>query len=429
MSGPSSYQPKSAFAKWFHERLPIMDLVQGQALDFPTPKNLNYWWAFGAVLAIMLVLQIITGVVLAMHYTPHVDMAFNSVEHIMRDVNYGWLLRYMHANGASMFFIAVYIHIFRGMYFGSYKAPREVLWMIGVLIYLVMMATAFMGYVLPWGQMSFWGAKVITNLFSAIPFVGDTVTTWLWGGYSVDNPTLNRFFSLHFLLPFVLAALVGLHIWALHVPGNNNPTGVSVKSSQDTVPFHPYYTMKDAFAIAVFMMFFSAFMFFSPNYLGHAVNYLPANPLATPAHIVPEWYYLPFYAILRAVPDKLGGVIAMFGSILILFALPWLDTSRVRSGTYRPIFKQVFWLFVLVCIVLGFAGSGAPDNYFLSHEAAPPDEWHFTYKLVGQIATICYFAYFFPILPLLGLLENPKPLPSSITDDVLAKHKPMVPAE
>ena len=340
MSGPSSYQPKSAFAKWFHERLPIMDLVQGQALDFPTPKNLNYWWAFGAVLAIMLVVQIVTGVVLVMHYTPHVDMAFNSVEHIMRDVNYGWLLRYMHANGASMFFIAVYIHIFRGMYFGSYKAPREVLWMIGVLIYLVMMATAFMGYVLPWGQMSFWGAKVITNLFSAIPFVGDAVTTWLWGGYSVDNPTLNRFFSLHFLLPFVLAGLVILHIWALHVPGNNNPTGVSVKGSQDTVPFHPYYTMKDAFAIAVFMIFFSAFMFFAPNYLGHAVNYLPANPLATPAHIVPEWYYLPFYAILRAIPDKLGGVIAMFGSILILFALPWLDTSRVRSGTYRPIFKQ-----------------------------------------------------------------------------------------
>ena len=429
MSGPSSYQPKSAFAKWFHERLPIMDLVQGQALDFPTPKNLNYWWAFGAVLAIMLVVQIVTGVVLVMHYTPHVDMAFNSVEHIMRDVNYGWLLRYMHANGASMFFIAVYIHIFRGMYFGSYKAPREVLWMIGVLIYLVMMATAFMGYVLPWGQMSFWGAKVITNLFSAIPFVGDAVTTWLWGGYSVDNPTLNRFFSLHFLLPFVLAGLVILHIWALHVPGNNNPTGVSVKGSQDTVPFHPYYTMKDAFAIAVFMIFFSAFMFFAPNYLGHAVNYLPANPLATPAHIVPEWYYLPFYAILRAIPDKLGGVIAMFGSILILFALPWLDTSRVRSGTYRPIFKQVFWLFVIVCIILGFAGSGAPDNYFLSHEAAPPDEWHFTYKLVGQIATFCYFAYFFPILPLLGLLESPKPLPSSITDDVLAKHKPMVPAE
>ncbi len=429
MSGPSNYQPKSAFGKWMHERLPIMELVQGQALDFPTPKNLNYWWTFGGILAVMLVAQLVTGIVLAMHYTAHVDMAFDSVEHIMRDVNYGWLLRYLHSNGASMFFIAVYVHIFRGMYYGSYKAPREVLWMIGVLIYLVMMATAFMGYVLPWGQMSFWGAKVITNLFSAIPFVGESVTTWLWGGYSVDNPTLNRFFSLHYLLPFVLAGLVGLHIWALHVPGNNNPTGVNVRGSQDTVPFHPYYTMKDGFAIVVFMLLYSAFTFFGPNYLGDAINYLPANPLSTPSHIVPEWYYLPFYAILRAIPNKLIGVIAMFGSILILFALPWLDTSRVRSGTYRPIFKQIFWIFVVVCITLGFAGSGPPDNYFLSHEAAPPDEWHLTYKLVGQIAAVCYFAFFFPILPLLGLLESPKPLPPSISDDVLAKKKPLVPAE
>ena len=306
----------------------------------------------------MLVVQIVTGIVLAMHYTPHVDIAFDSVEHIMRDVNYGWLLRYMHSNGASMFFIAVYIHIFRGLYYGSYKAPREVLWMIGVLIYLVMMATAFMGYVLPWGQMSFWGAKVITNLFSAIPFVGESITTWLWGGYSVDNPTLNRFFSLHYLLPFVLAGLVGLHIWALHVPGNNNPIGVGERQGpQDTVPFHPYYTMKDVFAIVVFLLLFAAFVFFSPNYLGHAINYIPANPLVTPAHIVPEWYFLPFYAILRAIPDKLGGVVAMFGSILILFFLPWLDTSRVRSGTYRPIFKQFFWVFAIVCVALGYLGS------------------------------------------------------------------------
>ena len=433
MSGHSTYEPKSAFAKWFHERLPVMDMVKGQALDFPTPKNLNYWWTFGGILAVMLVVQLVTGIVLVMHYTPHVDMAFASVEHIMRDVNSGWMLRYMHANGASMFFIAVYIHIFRGMYYGSYKAPREVLWMIGVLIYLVMMATAFMGYVLPWGQMSFWGAKVITNLFSAIPFVGDSITTLLWGGYSVDNPTLNRFFSLHYLLPFVLAALVGLHIWALHVPGNNNPTGVSVKSSQDTLPFHPYYTMKDAFAIVVFLMFYALWVFFSPNFLGHAINYQEANPLVTPAHIVPEWYYLPFYAILRAIPDKLGGVIAMFASILILFALPWLDTSRVRSGTYRPIFKQFFWIFVIVCVILGFAGSGAPDNYFLSHEAVPADksnEWHLTYKLVGQICTFYYFFHFIVILPLLGLLESPKPLPASISDDVLAKKSPaVVPAE
>ena len=415
MSGHSSnYQPKSAFGKWFHERLPIMDLVQGQALDFPTPRNLNYWWTFGGILAVMLVVQIVTGIVLVMHYTPHVDMAFQSVEHIMRDVNYGWLLRYLHANGASMFFIAVYIHIFRGMYYGSYKAPREILWMIGVVIYLIMMATAFMGYVLPWGQMSFWGAKVITNLFSAIPFFGDTITTWLWGGYAVDNPTLNRFFSLHYLLPFVLAAVVGLHIWALHVTGNNNPAGVEPKSGQDTLPFHPYYTMKDAFAIAVFLMFYAAWVFFSPNYLGHAINYEVANPLSTPAHIVPEWYYLPFYAILRAIPDKLGGVIAMFGSILILFALPWLDTSRVRSGTYRPIFKQFFWVFVVVCVALGYLGSKPPEG---------------AYVIWSRILTAYYFIHFLVILPLIGLLESPKPLPSSISDDVIAKNKPAVPAE
>ena len=417
MSGHSTYEPKSAFAKWFHERLPVMDIVKGQALDFPTPKNLNYFWTFGGILAVMLVVQILTGVMLVMHYTPHVDYAFASVEHIMRDVNSGWLIRYMHMNGASMFFIAVYIHIFRGMYYGSYKAPREVLWMIGVLIYLVMMATAFMGYVLPWGQMSFWGAKVITNLFSAIPFVGDSITTLLWGGYSVDNPTLNRFFSLHYLLPFVLAALVALHIWALHVPGNNNPTGVSVKSSQDTLPFHPYYTMKDAFAIVVFFMFFALWLFFAPNYLGHAINYQQANPLVTPAHIVPEWYYLPFYAILRAVPDKLGGVIAMFASILILFALPWLDTSKVRSGNYRPLFKGFFWIFVVVCIGLGYLGSRPAEGL---------------YVVFSQILTIYYFAHFLVILPLLGLLESPKPLPSSISDDVLARSRPAtaaVPAE
>ena len=415
MSGPSNYKPTTAFGKWMHERLPVMELVQGQALAFPTPKNLHDWWTFGGILAVMLVVQIVTGIVLVMHYTPHVDMAFASVEHIMRDVNSGWLMRYLHANGASMFFIAVYVHIFRGMYYGSYKAPREVLWMIGVAIYLVMMATAFMGYVLPWGQMSFWGAKVITNLFSAVPFFGESITTWLWGGFAVDNPTLNRFFSLHYLLPFVLAGLVGLHIWALHVPGNNNPTGVSVKSSQDTLPFHPYYTMKDAFAIVIFLMFFALWVFFSPNYLGHAINYEEANPLVTPAHIVPEWYYLPFYAILRAVPDKLGGVVLMFGSILVLFVLPWLDTSKVRSGTYRPIFKQFFWIFVLVCIGLGYLGS------------KPAEGW---YVIASRILTAWYFAHFIIILPLLGLLESPKPLPSSISDDVLAKKKPAaVPAE
>ncbi len=409
MSGPSKYQPTSSVGKWFHERLPIVGFVKDHALDFPTPKNLNYWFTFGGILAVMLVVQIITGIVLVMHYTPHVDMAFNSVEHIMRDVNYGWLLRYMHMNGASMFFIAVYIHMFRGMYYGSYKAPREVLWMIGVIIYLIMMATAFMGYVLPWGQMSFWGAKVITNLFSAIPFVGESITTWLWGGYSVDNPTLNRFFSLHYLLPFVLAGIVFLHIWALHVVGNNNPTGISVKGPQDTVPFHPYYTMKDGFAIVVFFIFYGLFIFYGPNYMGDAVNYVPANSLVTPAHIKPEWYYLPFYAILRAVPDKLLGVIAMFSSILILLALPWLDTSRVRSGTYRPIFKGFFWIFAIVCVGLGYIGSKPPEGM---------------YVVVGRILAAYYFIHFLVILPLVGLLESPKPLPASISDDVLAKRKP-----
>jgi ubiquinol-cytochrome c reductase cytochrome b/c1 subunit len=415
MSGPSHYQPTSAVGKWFHERLPIVGFVKDHALDFPTPKNLNYFYTFGGILSVMLVVQIITGVVLAMHYTAHVDMAFNSVEHIMRDVNYGWMIRYMHANGASMFFMAVYIHMFRGMYYGSYKAPREVLWMLGVIIFLVMMATAFMGYVLPWGQMSFWGAKVITNLFSAIPFVGDFVTTWLWGGYSVDNPTLNRFFSLHYLLPFVLAGLIILHIWALHVPGNNNPTGINVKGPQDTVPFHPYYTIKDGFAIVVFFMFYALFVFYGPNYLGDAINYAPANPLSTPAHIVPEWYFLPFYAILRAVPDKLFGVLAMFGAIAILFVLPWLDTSKVRSGNYRPIFRGFFVVFVIVCVALGYLGSRPPEG---------------VYVFWSRICSIYYFAHFLVILPLLGLLESPLPLPASISDSVLANSsRKLAPAE
>jgi ubiquinol-cytochrome c reductase cytochrome b/c1 subunit len=415
MSGPSTYKPQTALGQWFHERLPIYAFIKETALDFPTPKNLNYFYTFGGILTFMLVAQIITGIVLVMHYTPQADMAFNSVEHIMRDVNYGWMMRYLHANGASMFFVAVYIHIFRGMYYGSYKAPREILWMIGVLILLLMMATAFMGYVLPWGQMSFWGAKVITNLFSAIPFVGESVTTWLWGGYAVDSPTLNRFFSLHYLLPFVLAGIVGLHIWALHVPGNNNPTGVSVKSGQDTIPFHPYYTMKDGFAIVVFLLVFAAFAFFLPNYMGHAINYQPANPLVTPPHIVPEWYFLPFYAILRAVPSKLGGVLAMFGAIAVLFILPWLDTSRVRSATYRPIFKGFFWIFAVVCVGLGYLGSKPPEG---------------AYVIWSQLLTAYYFIHFLILLPLLGLLESPKPLPASISESVLARNgRSLAPAE
>jgi len=406
MSGSSTYIPKSGLARWFESRLPIIGLIHSSFIVFPTPRNLNYWWTFGGILTFMLVAQIVTGVVLVMHYTPEVTLAFASVEHIMRNVNYGWLIRYAHANGASMFFIAVYIHMLRGLYYGSYKAPREVLWIIGVIIYLLMMATGFMGYVLPWGQMSFWGATVITSLFSAIPFVGDTITTWLWGGFAVDNPTLNRFFSLHYLLPFMIAGVVVLHIWALHVPGSNNPAGLDVKTPKDTLPFHPYFTIKDGFGLACFLIFFSWFVFYVPNYLGHADNYIEANPMQTPAHIVPEWYYLPFYAILRSIPSKLGGVIAMFGAILVFAFLPWLDTSRVRSAAYRPVYRFFFWVFVACVLLLGYIGSRPPEGGAV---------------LAGRLLTAYYFIYFLVILPLIGLFETPRELPASIADAVLGK--------
>ena len=407
MSGPSTYVPKSAIGRWFESRLPIMGLVHSSFIVYPTPRNLNYWWTFGGILSFMLVAQIVTGIVLVMHYTPHVDYAFNSVEHIMRDVNWGWFIRYAHANGASMFFVAVYIHMLRGLYYGSYKAPREVLWILGVIIYLLMMATGFMGYVLPWGQMSFWGATVITNLFSAIPFVGEAITTWLWGGYSVDNPTLNRFFSLHYLLPFMIAGVVVLHVWALHVVGQNNPDGVEVKNvERDTLPFTPYATIKDSFGIVCFLILYAWFIFYVPNYLGDADNYIPANPLSTPAHIVPEWYYLPFYAILRSIPSKLGGVIAMFSAIIVLCFLPWLDTSRVRSAKYRPVYKIFFWVFVASCLLLGYLGAQPPEG---------------GYVIAARLLTIYYFAFFLIIMPLLGLFETPKAVPASIADAVLGK--------
>ena len=404
MSGNSTYQPQSKVLQWFEKRLPIGGLIHSSFVAYPTPRNLNYWWTFGGILSFMLGVQIITGIVLAMHYTPHVDLAFKSVETIMRDVNYGWLLRYLHSNGASMFFIAVYIHIYRGMYYGSYKEPREVLWILGVIIYLLMMATGFLGYTLPWGQMSFWGATVITNFFSAIPGVGETVVTWLWGGFAVGNPTLNRFYSLHYLLPFVIAGVVILHVWALHVSGQNNPTGIEPKSDRDTVPFTPYATSKDGFAMVAFCILFAWFVFYLPNYLGHADNFIVANPAVTPAHIVPEWYYLPFYAILRAVPDKLLGVLAMFGSIAILAFLPWLDTSKVKSARYRPLYKQFFWLFFAVCIGLGWLGAKPAEGI---------------YVVLSRILTIYYFAHFIVILPLLGIFEKTKPLPNSISESVL----------
>ncbi|MBF86490.1 MAG: cytochrome b [Pelagibacterales bacterium] len=390
---------------WIDYRLPIFSTLRHTLVDYPTPRNLNYWWNFGSLAGIFLLIQIITGIVLAMHYTPSVEGAFASIEHIMRDVNYGWLIRYVHMNGASFFFIVVYIHIFRGLYYGSYKSPREVLWWLGLIILLLMMATAFMGYVLPWGQMSFWGATVITNLFSAIPVVGTAVVEWLWGGFAVDNALLNRFFALHYLFPFLIVGVVILHIVALHTHGSNNPLGIDRKGPQDSIPFHPYYTIKDLFGLSFVLSIFFFVVFFAPDYLGHPDNYIPADPLKTPAHIVPEWYFLPFYAILRAIPDKLGGVLAMISAIFILFLLPWLDTSKVRSATFRPIYKKLFWLLVIDLIVLTWVGGKPAEG---------------NYILIGRIATIYYFVHFIFIMPIVGLVEKPRPLPNSISQSVLA---------
>ncbi|GHF21069.1 cytochrome b [Kordiimonas sediminis] len=414
----SEVKPNNKVLAWVEERLPILTVANSvMGPGTPTPRNLNYWWNFGSLAALCLIIQLVSGIVLAMHYTPHTGMAFDSVERIMRDVNYGWLIRYMHANGASFFFIAVYTHIFRGFYYGSYKAPREVLWMLGVVIFLLMMATAFMGYVLPWGQMSFWGATVITNLFSAIPGVGESIVTLLWGGFSVDNPTLNRFFSLHYLLPFVIAGVVVLHIWAKKISDSGNPLGVEVKSNADQIPFHPYYTVKDAFGVGVFLMVFAYFVFFAPNALGHPDNYIPAEPLVTPDSIVPEWYFLPFYAILRSITFDLGipgtdivfidakllGVLAMFASILVWLALPWLDTSKVRSAKFRPTYRIFFWFLVADMLLLTVVGGKKPEGIW---------------PMLGLAGTIYYFAHFLVILPLLGKKEKTLPLPESIISAV-----------
>jgi ubiquinol-cytochrome c reductase cytochrome b subunit len=420
------YTPGTGIERWLHSRLPIVSLMY-TTLMIPTPKNLNWMWIWGIVLAFCLVLQIATGIVLAMHYVPHVSQAFASIQHIDRNVNGGALLRDLHSNGGSLFFVAVYAHIFRGLYYGSYKAPREITWIIGILIYLAMMATAFMGYVLPWGQMSFWGATVITSLFSAIPLVGDPIVEWLWGGFSVGNPTLQRFYSLHYLLPFVIAALVAVHIWAFHTTGNSNPTGVEVRRDsldivkKDTVPFWPYFVIKDFYALSFILTIFAAFVFFMPDYLGHPDNYIEANPLVTPAHIVPEWYFLPFYAILRAITDdlwiiqilpingKLGGVLAMFGSIAVLAVVPWLDTSRVRSGRFRPRFKWWFWILVFDFLVLTWCGGQPPEGLVPN---------------ISLIATVYWFGYFLVILPLLGLTEKPLPQPETIEADFDTHYPP-----
>jgi len=368
---------------------PVLSLVNMFLVDSPLPSNINYLYNFGSLLGLCLVVQLVTGIALAMHYNPNVNLAFISVEHIMRDVNYGWLLRYLHANGASIFFICVYIHMARNIYYGSYTKPRELLWSVGVIIFFLMMGTAFIGYVLPWGQMSFWGATVITNMLSAIPWIGSDLVQLVWGGFSVDNATLNRFFSLHYLLPFIIAALVVVHLMALHEHASNNPLGIG--SNVDKIPFHPYYTYKDAYGMFILLIIFSFFVYFAPNVLGHSDNYIPANPLVTPPHIVPEWYFLPFYAILRSVPNKLGGVIGMIGAILILLILPFVHTSEVRSSSFRPIQKKLFWFFVADVLLLGWLGGQPVED---------------PYPLIGQIATVFYFGYFLILTPLVGYLEN-----------------------
>ena len=397
---------KNKTLAWLDYRLPIFSVLREALVDHPTPRNLNYWWNFGSLAGITLIIMIVSGLVLSMHYVPHVDFAFDSVEHIMRDVNYGWLIRYIHSVGASMFFLIVYIHMARGLYYGSYKSPREVLWWLGIIIFLLMIVTAFLGYTLPWGQMSFWGATVITNLFSAIPLVGDNIVTWLLGGFSIDNPTLNRFYSFHYLLPFIIVGVVFLHIISLHKVGSNNPTGIDLTLKKEKIPFHPYYTIKDFFGFGVFFIIFGIFVFFLPNSLGHPNNYIPADPLVTPEHIVPEWYFLPFYAILRAIPFKLLGVLAMLGSIFILFVLPWLDTCKVRSCRFRPIYKQFFWIFIFNFIVLGWVGSKVPEGHYL---------------IISRICTAYYFTHFLIILPILGTFEKTLPVPLNIFKNPKAK--------
>ncbi len=407
---------------WIDERLPIFTLMSKEYGSFPVPKNFNYFWNFGAIAMFMLVTMIITGILLAMHYVPHEDYAFDSVEYIMRDVNNGWALRYLHMNGASFFFIAVYIHIFRGLYYGSFKKPRELLWILGVTILFLMMATAFMGYTLPWSQMSGWGAKVITGFVTAIPFVGDTIHTWILGGFTVDNPTLKKFFALHYVLPFVIVGVVFLHVWALHVSGSNNPTGLDVKGPQDTIPFHPYYTMKDLFGLSVFLVLYFGVTFFAPTMLTHADHFVEFQPLVTPPHIVPEWYFLPFYAILRAITfdigipftdvvlisAKLGGVIALVASVAILAFMPWLDTHPVRSARYRPYYRMAIFALLASILALGYVG------------AKPVEQ---PWVLIGQIATFYYFAFFLIIVPLLSRYEKALPMPASIHDAVLEEKK------
>lgn len=367
----------------------LVGLIDSHIIHYPSPITLTYAWSFGSLAGICLVIQMLSGIFLAMHYTPHIDLAFNSVEYIMRDINNGWLIRYIHANGASMFFILIYAHICRGLYYGSYMKPRELLWCSGVLLFFLMMGTAFTGYVLPWGQMSFWGATVITSMVTAIPIAGQPIVQWLWGGYTVGNPTLNRFFSIHFFLPFLIAGISIIHLALLHKEGSNNPIGSD--TGIDDLPFYPYFAAKDIFAFFCFMLFFATFVFYFPNVLNHPDNYIPADPLHTPAHVVPEWYFLPYYAILRSIPHKAGGILAMVGAILVLFLIPFIDSSYVRNTTYRPIFKICFWLFIADFIILMWIGQKPVRD---------------TYIFVGQIATFYYFAFFLILIPVVGKIES-----------------------
>lgn len=415
MRNPERKKFDSRFIEWVDSRLPIFTLMRREYLTFQVPKNLNFMWTFGAIATVMLFIMIISGLALAMHYVPDVDHAFNSVEHIMRDVNYGWLIRYMHSNGASFFFIATYFHIYRSMYYGSYKKPREMVWIMGMVLFLLMMMTAFTGYVLPFGQMGYWGATVITGLFSTVPYIGEDLALWIKGSYTIDNVVLTRFYMIHFLIPFVIVLFLGLHIWALHITGSNNPSGIEPKSKKDTVSFHPYYTSKDALALVLFFVVYAGFTFFAPNALGHPDNYVPANPMVTPEHVVPEWYFLPFYAILKSITFDLfipftdivlidvafGGALAMFASIFILFLLPFLDWHPVRSARYRPLFRIFFLLLVIDVFVLGFVGASPALGMSV---------------LIGQAATAYYFAFFVVILPLLSLYEPVKNLPETLSD-------------
>ena len=369
---------------------PLLSLVNGYLVDSPQPSNLSYLWNFGSLLGFCLIIQIVTGVTLAMHYNPSVLEAFNSVEHIMRDVNNGWLIRYLHSNTASAFFFIVYLHIGRGLYYGSYRAPRTLVWTIGTVIFILMMATAFLGYVLPYGQMSLWGATVITNLMSAIPWVGQDIVEFIWGGFSVNNATLNRFFALHFVLPFVLAALALMHLIALHdSAGSGNPLGVS--GNYDRLPFAPYFIFKDLITIFLFIVVLSVFVFFMPNVLGDSENYVMANPMQTPPAIVPEWYLLPFYAILRSIPNKLLGVIAMFSAILILLVMPFTDLGRSRGLQFRPLSKFAFFIFVANFLILMQLGAKHVESPFIEF---------------GQISTVLYFSHFLIIVPFISLIEN-----------------------